>query len=182
MSKIVYERMWTMPSKWTFDMRPVVDLLDFYSVGDGWADPFGAKNKIAEYTNNFQDGGPDAFEFMQSFEDHFLAGVLFDPPYSMEQVKRSYGAVGISNWQTRFGNNKNGGFPNVKDEISRTLKPGGIVISFGWNSNGLGKGRGFIIERVVNLAHGGNRHDTIITVERKSHPTENITAKPPIGA
>jgi hypothetical protein len=56
---------------------------------------------------------------------------------------------------------------NIKKEISRIIKKDGIVISFGWNSNGIGKTKGFIIEEILLVAHGGNHNDTICVVERK---------------
>lgn len=53
------------------------------------------------------------------------------------------------------------------DQIQRILKPQGIVVCFGWNSNGVGKKRGFEMEEVLLVPHGGSKHDTIVTVERK---------------
>lgn len=37
----------------------------------------------------------------------------------------------------------------------------------GWNSNGLGKGRGFELDELLIVAHGGSKNDTIVTVEEK---------------
>lgn len=54
-----------------------------------------------------------------------------------------------------------------KDEIARILKPNGICISCGWNTNGVGKTRGFEQIEILLVAHGGNHNDTITTVERK---------------
>ena len=54
------------------------------------------------------------------------------------------------------------------NEISRILRPGGISISFGWNSSGIGKKRGFEIIEILLVAHGGMHNDTICTVERKT--------------
>jgi hypothetical protein len=57
---------------------------------------------------------------------------------------------------------------NCKKEISRIIKPGGKVISFGWNSNGIGKKYGFKIIKIVLVAHGSIHNDTIATVEVKN--------------
>ena len=54
-----------------------------------------------------------------------------------------------------------------KAEIARIIKPNGIVISFGWNSGGIGKTLGFSIEEILLVPHGGIHNDTIVTVERK---------------
>ena len=53
------------------------------------------------------------------------------------------------------------------DEIARVLKPNGIALCFGWNSNGVGKTRGFEMQEVLIVPHGGSKNDTICTVERK---------------
>lgn len=57
---------------------------------------------------------------------------------------------------------------NLKKEIARVVKPTGIVISFGWNSGGIGKTNGFTIAEVLLVAHGGNHNDTICVVETKN--------------
>ena len=54
-----------------------------------------------------------------------------------------------------------------KNEIARITKIGGKVISCGWNTNGIGKGRGFEIEKILIVAHGGSKNDTLCVVERK---------------
>lgn len=48
-------------------------------------------------------------------------------------------------------------------------KPTLIVISFGWNSGGIGKKYGFEIAEILMVAHGGWHNDTICTVEMKLH-------------
>lgn len=166
--KVKISRVWAMPSKWTFDVLPVRKVIETYcSNGRNWADPFSGKNIVTQYHNNLGESGIDAYDFMDTFKDNSLDGVLFDPPYSMEQVKRSYAGVGISDWQTKYGDNRNGGFPHVKDMIKTKLKQDGMVISFGWNSNGMGVKRGFEKIEILLIAHGGNRNDTIVVVERK---------------
>ena len=164
---MLINRKWAMPNKWTFSMKPIQELLYKYEVGAGWIDPFSGQNIVTQFENNLQTTGIDAFEYLEKFESKSLNGALFDPPYSLTKVKRCYNHVGIKDWQSKFGNNKNGGFPNVKDEIARVLKDDSLCISFGWNSNGLGKVRCFEIIEVLIIAHGGNRNDTITTVERK---------------
>lgn len=57
---------------------------------------------------------------------------------------------------------------NQKKEISRIVKPGGKVITFGWNSGGIGKTLGFEIKRILLVPHGGWHNDTICTVEVKT--------------
>ena len=54
-----------------------------------------------------------------------------------------------------------------KKEVHRLVKQGGLVLSFGWNSGGIGKSLGFEIIEILLVAHGGAHNDTICTVERK---------------
>ena len=56
---------------------------------------------------------------------------------------------------------------NQKKEISRIVKKNGVVITCSWNSGGIGKKYGFMIEEILLVAHGGWHNDTIIVVERK---------------
>ena len=60
-----------------------------------------------------------------------------------------------------------GRWTELKDTLSQKLQPGGITISFGWNSEGFGIGRGYQLEEIMLVAHGSGHNDTIVTVERK---------------
>jgi hypothetical protein len=53
------------------------------------------------------------------------------------------------------------------DAITDKIRPGGLAISWGWNSNGFCKRRGYELIHMVVVAHGGHHNDTICTVERK---------------
>lgn len=55
----------------------------------------------------------------------------------------------------------------IKNEIARILKMNGRVICCGWNSNGLGKNRGFEMTSVLIVNHGGSKNDTLVTLEYK---------------
>lgn len=157
-------REWVMPSIWTFTMKPVRELFEKYSVGNGWADPFAGENSPAEFTNDIEGRGAksqmDALEFLKSLQDKSVKGVLFDPPYSVEQCLRRYtpkhnGTAGRAEYWAR-----------CKDEIARITN--GLVMSFCWDSTGVGKKRGFEIIEIKLLCHGACHNDTIITIEKKS--------------
>ena len=57
-----------------------------------------------------------------------------------------------------------------RTELARVVKPGGKVICCGWNTTGMGKSRGFRMDRILLVPHGGQRNDTIVTVETKIQP------------
>lgn len=87
----------------------------------------------------------DALEFMKMFDTSSVDGVLYDPPYSPRQVSECYNNVGYNvTWDTT----KASFWGNHKREISRIVKIGGKVITFGWNSGGIGYKYGFEIERL----------------------------------
>ncbi len=89
--------------------------------------------------------------------------VLFDPPYSARQAKECYEGIGhrLSQHESQVM------FASVKDELNTLLRAGGIAISFGWNSTGFGKKRGYEQLEVLLVCHGSSHNDTIVTVERK---------------
>ena len=170
-------RVWSMPNKETFKINPIKNLIEKYVPAKKtddvlWIDPF-VRNSIfkdrMEYTNDLNpefkaDVHMDALDFLKKIRDNSCDGVLFDPPYSPRQITESYKGVGkratTEDTQTSF-------WSKLKDEIARITKEGSAVITFGWNSNGLGKTRGFEIIEILLVAHGSAHNDTIVVVERK---------------
>jgi len=160
-----------MPNKWTFKIPPIAVLICHY-VGDGkdWIDPFAGMYSPAEFTNDLNPEMPskyhmDALEFLTSTETYSGAGILFDPPYSLRQVKECYESLGRN--FTMQDSQDVGRWTGIKKEIARIIRPSGYVISFGWNSQGVGKQNGFEIVEVLLVCHGAAHNDTICTVERK---------------
>jgi 23S rRNA G2069 N7-methylase RlmK/C1962 C5-methylase RlmI len=82
--------------------------------------------------------------------------VLLDPPYSYRKSMEMYGGKIMSP------------FNALKNEIPKILKPGGLVITFGYHSNSMGAKRGFIQEHLLVMSHGGAIHDTLAVIERKT--------------
>ena len=168
-----------MPSAWTFTIKPIRELLSRYvpEGGKGWIDPFAGDNSPAEFTND-QHPERKARWHMDSEEfcNHITAdlpsdvvpvlfnGVLFDPPYSYRQVSEHYKEVGK---KARSIDTSSNFYNRVMNAICDKIKPGGYAITFGWNSNGFGKNRGFEQVEILIVAHGGHHNDTLCTVERK---------------
>lgn len=173
-SNIVIERVWAMPNKNTFEIKPIHDLIVDELTDGLWIDPFANRNKLASVTNDLSmefdtDYHFDAFDFLKLFDDNSVDGVLYDPPYSPRQVSECYNNVGYNvTWDTT----KASFWGNHKREISRIVKIGGKVITFGWNSGGIGYKYGFEIQKILLVPHGGWHNDTICTVEVKTHESE----------
>ncbi|MFH0794502.1 MAG: adenine-specific DNA methylase [Pseudomonadota bacterium] len=172
------DRAWAMPNKWTFKIKPIARLLaEEMDEGGWWVDPFAGMNSPARMTNDVNPAmgalyHEDALVFLRmqvSMLDMMPAseafdGGLFDPPYSVTQVQRSYLKLGLdirpemTQWTY---------WAACLDEMARVIKIGGKLIRFGWNSNGAGRSRGFRKDRILLVCHGGGHNDTIVTVETK---------------
>jgi len=153
-------------------MPPLGELVHKYMyAGVGyWVDPFAGNSPFKKQciTNDLNieteaEFHLEALEFLENFADNSVDGILYDPPYSNGQRSRSYQSVGMvpdqlttsPNWSTLR-----------KAECLRILKPGGIFIHCGWHTNALKYSDAEILEILI-LAHGGDHHDTITTVQRK---------------
>ena len=157
-----------MPSRRTFLIKPIASLLFRYvKDGTGWADPFCGDNSMAEFTNDLNPEKQAGYHLhakeFSALLPNGLSGVLFDPPYSLRQVKECYDGIGVKMFQDDSQR-----FPqNVKELVAPKIVPSGLAITFGWNSNGFGKSLGFEIIEILLVAHGRSHNDTIVTVERK---------------
>lgn len=148
-----------MPNKWTFTIKPIAALLkeEINTNKEIWLDPYAGNNSPAQYRNdlNEQTNAQDHEDALEWLKKRNVAdGVLLDPPYSLRQVSEHYKAAGIkvTGWHTSAGYNS-----KLKDEVARIIRPGGKAICFGWNSMGLGKNRGFKMERILLVPHGGSK-------------------------
>lgn len=116
-----------------------------------------------EYRNDLREDMPadshqDALEFIRSWPGAKFDTVILDPPYSLRKSMEKYhGAVASP-------------FRQLKDNVPLILIPGGLVLTMGYQSVSMGKQRGFKVERVLLISHGGAIHDTIATVERQFQP------------
>ena len=170
---MIINRIWAMPNKWTFKIKPIAELLEKYvGSGDNWIDPFAGMNSPAEITNDLNPKAKAKFnmraiDFVKQLNGEY-EGILFDPPYSGRQVKECYNDLHID---VQRDDTNAFFYWSVKRAVADKIKVGGLAISFGWNSNGFGKKLGFEIIEILLVAHGSNHNDTIITIERKVQPT-----------
>ena len=142
------ERVWAMPNKHTFSIKPIKKLL---------------KQEVKEpildlFPYPYQR---DALESIRNIPDESYQTVLYDPPYSPRQLKELYNGQGMALTQELAQSY----WTILKREVVRILKPGGKCIKFGWNSCRIGKG--FEIERILLVSHGKEHNDTIVTIQKK---------------
>lgn len=174
MSDIQFSRVWAMPNSATFSIKPIKEFVEKNIEGrEIIIDPFARDCKYGTITNDLNpefdtNFHMDALDFLKMFPNDYADCIIYDPPYSLRQVSECYKGVGIevtkettqSSWRAKH-----------LDEIARVLKPDGVVLCFGWNSNGVGKKRGFEIEQILLVPHGGSKNDTICTKEIKKVKT-----------
>lgn len=114
---------------------------------------------IDEVRNDLDDDAikdyqEDALQFLKEWKGDKFDTILLDPPYAYRKSMELYKGIKASP------------FRQLKDVIPPVLKPNGLVITFGYHSNTMSKGRGFKVERIALFSHGGAIHDTIASVER----------------
>lgn len=163
-------RVWHMPNKNTFEIKPIRKLIEKYVKDAGIVvDPFANSNKYGTITNDLDPQYDttyhmDATEFLKSLDNNIADVVLYDPPFSPRQVSECYKKFNMTvNMETTQASY----WSKQKEQIARIVKPNGIVVTCGWNSGGIGKKYGFEIVEILLVAHGGWHNDTIITIERK---------------
>lgn len=133
-------------------------------------DPFAGNKRWATFTNdiNPETAAKEHLEsraFLHNLELNNIKAdlILFDPPYSPRQISEHYKAAGLLVNQQDTQNAKL--YADCRNYFRRLTDPGAIVLSFGWNSCGMGKG--FEIREIILVCHGGAHNDTICMAERR---------------
>ena len=147
-----FNRKWAMPNSKTFTIKPIKELI-LKHIDDGMTvvEPFANECSIKKEISNINYISNDL-------------DTQYDPPYSPRQVSEVYKSLDMTvNMQTT----QSSYWSKQKEEISRIVKNGGKVITFGWNSGGIGKTKGFEIIDILLVAHSGWHNDTICTVDYK---------------
>jgi hypothetical protein len=169
-----FNRTWAMPSRDTFSVPPIGDFVRRYlKESTVSVDPFARNCELARFTNDLNpetkaQSHLDAEDFLKSLQFADKPGifdlVLFDAPYSPRQISECYQQVGR---EVGMAGTQNGAlYLRVRNAIVPLLAPNAIVLSFGWNSSGMGKERGFEIQEILLVCHGGAHNDTICMAER----------------
>jgi hypothetical protein len=177
--QIRFQREWCQPSRWTFTLWPIAQLLkEEMSLGQRWIDPFAGMNSPAQVTNDFNSKMPtkyhlDAKEFLELIfrvkGPESFHGAIYDPPYNKAQYRECYHEAGLP-IDPKFEDTKYNS--EIKALLAKLVKHGGKAICCGWNSMNLYQENGFWIVRQLNVAHGKVHNDTIVTVGIKFTPEE----------
>jgi hypothetical protein len=177
----------SMPNRETFKIPAVSDLLAHY-LDDAFilfnreweeresiiCDPFARNSQWGTHRN---DLNPETLAHHHMKADDYLEmmiekkgegwadAVLLDPPYSPRQVKECYSGLGldVTSEDTRTSQTMS----KVRELAARTVRHGGLIISFGWDANGCGKKNGMVVTHQFTLPHGSVLRATQIILERK---------------
>src|ERR1017187_215531 len=146
-----FNRVWAMPSSETFSIPPIGSFVRGYLSNSVLSiDPFARNSQLATVTNDLNPETKaqyhlDALEFLgtlrASAERFDLA--IFDPPYSSRQISECYNQVG----RTVTGRDTQGTllYRHARHALLDVLTEDALVLSFGWNSSGMGRKCGFEI-------------------------------------
>jgi hypothetical protein len=168
-----FRRVWAMPNGETFSVPPIGEFVRRYLVdGAVSVDPFARNRDWCTYTNDLDpltsaQSHMDAEEFCLALGERGVVAdvAIFDPPYSPRQIADCYRRVGLAVGQQETQSGLL--YRRVRDALDRLVPIGGIVLSFGWQSTGMGRGRGYTPLEYLLVAHGGAHNDTICVAERK---------------
>lgn len=162
-----------MPNAETFSIQPIAEFVARYLQSSKVSiDPFARNKNLATWCNDLNP--TTSAPFHMDAEDFCKAAYIrgaqvdlafFDPPYSPRQISECY--KGIGREVTTKDTQNAALYKRVRDALDPLVIPGGIVLSFGWSSSGMGKTRGYEIVEILMVAHGGAHNDTICMAEIK---------------
>jgi len=173
---IIFSRDWAMPNLDTFSVKPIGDFVKKYLKENIISvDPFARDKDWFTYTNDLNPNTKaqyhlDAEEFCKVLQDKGLKGKvdlgIMDSPYSPRQISECYKQIGkkvaMEDTQSSLL------YKRVRDALDPLIKENGIVLSFGWNTVGMGIKRGYEIIEIKLVCHGGAHNDTICMAEIKN--------------
>jgi hypothetical protein len=169
-----FTRTFAMPNSETFTVPPIGEFVRKYLASHQVSvDPFARNRDWFTHTNDLNPAtqaqhhmDAEAFLEMLAQKNVSIDLAVFDPPYSPRQISECYAAIGLPVGQEETQSGRL--YKRVRNALDAIMKPGGVVLSFGWQSAGMGKGRGYEIIEIALVNHGGAHNDTICMAERKS--------------
>ena len=162
-----------MPNGDTFSVPPIGAFVRSYlDAAKVSVDPFARDKRWATHTNDLNPAtqaehhmDAEKFLLMLATLDVKADLVIFDPPYSPRQISECYKSVGLEVGMKETQSALL--YQRVRTAIVPVLTEDAIVLSFGWNTVGMGKKHGFEIIEILLCCHGGAHNDTICMAERR---------------
>ena len=168
-----FSRTWAMPTKDTFDAKPVKEFVQKYLQASKVSiDPFARNKDWFTYTNDLNPDTRaqyhlDAREFLNLMAAKNITAdlLIVDPPWTCRQISECYKGFGmpVTKETTQIGKL----YKEVRNAAMPLLADDAVVLSFGYNSNRMGKKRGFEIVEIMLVNQGGPHQDIICLAERR---------------
>jgi len=163
-----------MPSADTFSIPIIGDWVKSHIAASTVSiDPFARNNRWATHTNDLSpetsaEYHMEALEFLATLHAAKVKAdlVIFDPPYSPRQISECYSQIGR---QCTMQDTQSKTWMEWRNAIALVCAQNATVLSFGWNSVGMGKNRGFEPLEILLVCHGGAHNDTICMSEKHHH-------------
>lgn len=158
-----FEYMFQGPRKYTFEMTGLKRWTEAQCFGKV-LNLFAGKTKLNadEVRIDLNEEMPadyhiDAYKFVNMAQEKgwVYDTVIFDPPYNLRKSREKY--MGVYTSELR----------KIKTILPKIISLGGKIICYGYDTTGMGKGRGFEKINVCVINHGGDHNDTLVIVERK---------------
>ena len=162
-----------MPSADTFDVNPIHDFVwKYLSKSKMSVDPFARNKRWATLTNDINPNTQaeyhlEADVFLSEMAQKAIKAdlILFDPPYSPRQLKECYNSFGR---KMQLEDGQTARLRKIwKTSMIPILAVDATVISFGWNTVGMGRSFGFEIIEIMLVCHGADHNDTICMAEKR---------------
>lgn len=162
-----------MPSADTFSVPPIWCFVKRYLMNSKVSiDPFARNSRLATYRNDLNpetaaEHHMDAEKFLLMLAEKGVKAdvIIFDPPYSPRQISECYKAVGLEVGMKETQSALL--YQRVRDAIIPVTTDDAVVLSFGWNSVGMGDKHGFEPIEIMLCCHGGAHNDTICLAEKR---------------
>lgn len=169
-----------MPNGDTFSVPPINDFVQSYLVNAKVSiDPFARNKRWATHTNDLNpdtqaEHHMDAEKFLLMLASQGVKSdlIIFDPPYSPRQISECYKSIGMEVGMKETQSALL--YQRVRNAILPVCTEDAIVLSFGWNTVGMGKKHGFEQIEIMLCCHGGARNDTICLAERRLPITQDV--------
>ena len=167
-------REWAMPTSETFTCPPIRSFVHRYLKDSEISiDPFARNFTGCTYTNDLNPNTKaqhhmDSIKFLEMLRTQSIKAdlIVFDPPYSPRQVMECYNGIGQR--MTKEDGQRSHRWSSEKNIINDLIELNGFVLSFGWNTCGMGIKRGFSIEEILLVCHGAGHNDTLCMAERRT--------------
>ena len=170
---IKFSRTWAMPNADTFSVKPIGEFVNRYLAKATISiDPFSRDKRWTTYTNDLNSSTKaeyhmDAEKFLLMLGQKGVKAdlIIFDPPYSPRQISECYKNIGMKVGMKETQSSLL--YRRVRDAIVPVCSDNAIVLSFGWNTVGMGIGHNFEQIEIMLCCHGGAHNDTICLAERR---------------